>query len=49
MLILNSLPIRLILTFHSILLLILLYYLSTQLKLLLEYNSGKWHLDCYLQ
>ncbi len=48
MLILNSLPIRVILIFHSILLLVLLYYLRTQIRVLLEYNSAKWYLDPYL-
>ena len=49
MLILNSLPIRVILVFHSILLLILFYYLMKQTRVLLDYNSTKWHLDLYLK
>ena len=49
MLILNSVPVRLFLSFYSIAFLILLYHLRKQTELLLEHNSANWHIDCYLR
>ena len=49
MLILNSLPFRLLLAFYSVGLLILLYYVKIQVQILLEYNSSEWYVNYYFK
>ena len=49
MLILNSLPFRLFLAFYSVGVLILLYYVRIQMKILLEHNSSEWYVSYYFK